>query len=214
MAHPDPPDHDPRTPPEGATSPAADAAQRPRGLELDALGDGEDVAAREREHLRQLPAAFRVIDTVLKTVMAVLLVVLVVAVGVNVFGRFVLNQSLAGSDELARFLFIWVIFLGAALAHLHNEHIAVGILVDRLPGSARRWFVVVQELVILAVVVALLVGATEVMSIDPGTSALLDVPLQLINFSVPFCAGLMGIITLYRLAVALKPSPDSKGQKR
>jgi TRAP-type C4-dicarboxylate transport system permease small subunit len=184
-----------------------DLPQRPAGPELEALQGRADAVEAEREPFRHMPAVFRLIDAVLKTVMAVLLLVLVVAVGANVFGRFVLNQSLAGSDELARFLFIWVIFLGAALAHLHNEHIAVGILTDRLRPSVQRWFVVVQELVILVVVIALLMGAAEVLSIDPGTSALLDVPLVIVNFAVPFAAGLMGMVTLYRLGVALRPSP-------
>jgi TRAP-type C4-dicarboxylate transport system permease small subunit len=210
VSHVDPPDRDNGTPPGRTPGADADFSSRPMGLELDALQPGEDVGEEERAFLRSLPTFFRVIDTVLKTIMAALLLVLVVAVGGNVFGRFVLNNSLAGSDELARFLFIWVIFLGAALAHLHNEHIAVGILVDRFRPSVRRWFVVVQELVILGVVIALLGGAAEVMSIDPGTSALLDVPLVVVNFAVPFAAGLMGIVTLYRLAVALKPSSGRK----
>lgn len=194
----------------GEDGPPEDAPHRPAGLELEALEDVETVAEQEREWHQHLPLFFRVVDTVVKTVMVVLLVVLVVAVGANVFGRFVLNQSLAGSDELARFLFIWVIFLGAALAHLHNEHIAVTVFVERLPRTLQRWAVVLQELIILLVVVALLLSAREVMATSPGSSALLGVPLTLVNFSVPFCAGLMGIITLYRIAVALRPSHTRK----
>lgn len=195
---------------DGEDGPPEDAPHRPAGLELEALEDVETVAEQEREWHQRLPLFFRVVDTVVKTVMVVLLVVLVVAVGANVFGRFVLNQSLAGSDELARFLFIWVIFLGAALAHLHNEHIAVTVFVERLPRALQRWAVVLQELIILLVVVALLLSAREVMATSPGSSALLGVPLTLVNFSVPFCAGLMGIITLYRIAVALRPSHTRK----
>ena len=184
---------------------------RPLGFELEGAGTGDVIAEEERRLHDALPVFFKVIDTVVKTVMVILLVVLVGAVGVNVFGRFVLDQSMPGSDELSRFLFIWVIFLGAALAHLHNEHIAVSLLVERLPHRAQRVMVVVQELVILVVVVALLISATEVMAISPGESPLLKVPLQLINFSVPFCAALMALVTLYRIAVALRPSHREKG---
>lgn len=183
---------------------------RPIGLELDALEDVDAVAAQERGWHEHLPVFFRVVDTVVKTVMVVLLVALLLAVGANVFGRFVLNQSLPSSAELARFLFIWVIFLGAALAHLHNEHIAVTLLTDRLRPSTRRWFVVLQELIILVVVVALLLSALEVMAISPGDSPLLGVPLAVVNFSVPFSAGLMAVITLYRIAKALRPAPDQE----
>lgn len=199
MARTDPPaghDQDPETTDQ----------HRPTGLDLEALEDVELLVEQEREWHEHLPGFFRIIDTVVKNVMVVMLIALLVAVGANVFGRFVLNTSLPASAELARFLFIWVIFLGAALAHLHNEHIAVSLLPDRLPEAARRWVVVVQELLILVVVVALLLSALQVMSISPGTSPLLNVPLALVNFSVPFSAALMGIITLYRIGVALRPA--------
>ena len=203
MAHVEPPARDPH--------PGPDDPHRPMGLELEGLGTAHLVAEEEKRLHRSLPMFFRVIDAVVKTVMVVLLVVLIGAVGVNVFGRFVLDQSMPGSDELSRFLFIWVIFLGAALAHLHNEHIAVSLLVERLPRRAQRVMVVVQELVILAVLVALLISASELMAISPGDSPLLKVPLQLINFSVPLSAALMSLVTVYRIAVALRPSHREKG---
>lgn len=171
----------------------------------------DQIAAEERRRTQALPRFFRILDTGVKTVMVVLLSVLVVAVGANVFGRFVLNQSLAWSDELSRFLFIWVIFLGAALAHLHKEHIAVNVLVERTPRALVRPLVIAQELVVLAVVLALLVSAREVFATQPGTSALLGVPLAWINISVPFCATFMGLVTLHRIAAVVRRQPAERG---
>ncbi|MGB7447952.1 MAG: TRAP transporter small permease [Ornithinimicrobium sp.] len=183
----------------------ADEQDRP-GQDFDpqqAAGEEDD-----NDWYGDLPPFFRVIDTVVKTVMVILLVMLIAAVGTNVFGRFVLNTSMPGSAELSRFLFIWVIFLGAALAHLHNEHIAVTLFVERLSPSLQRWVEVLKELIILVVVAALLISSRQVMSINPGTSPLLGVPLQWVNVAVPISAGLMGVVTFYRIAVALRSSPD------
>lgn len=174
------------------------------GLVPVATDNMAEVRAEERASRARMPGAFRVLDSVIRALLVALLVVLVVTVGANVFSRFVLNSSLPASQELARFLFIWVIFLGAALAHLHNEHIAVSLVVDRLPRAARRWVVALGELVILLICVALLLSAVEVMSISPGTSALLGVPLGLVNFSVPLSAGLMAVVSVYRLVVAVR----------
>ena len=191
--------------------PGPGSVHRPMGLELDGLGTGDEVAREEQERHDHLPRFFRILDSVLKTVMVAMLVVLLVAVGANVFGRFVLNSSLPATDELSRFLFIWVIFLGAALAHLHNEHIAVTLFVERMPRALQRWVVVLQEVIILVVIVALLVGAQQVLVLSPGSSPLLNVPLRLISFSVPFSAAVMGLITVYRIAVALRPSTRREG---
>lgn len=170
----------------------------------------EEQERAEHEWHEHLPLAFRVIDSVVKTVMVALLVALIVAVGANVFGRYVLNDSIAGSDEMARYLFIWVIFLGAALAHLHREHIAVQLVTDRLPASWQRPVTVVQELIVLGVVLALLYSSTSVLAISAGSSALLGVPLWLVSVSVPVCAGLMALITLYRIVVALRPTAHAQ----
>lgn len=177
-------------------------------LELSALDHHqlEEQEKAEHEWHEHLPLAFRIIDTIVKTVMVVLLVALILAVGANVFGRYVLGDSIAGSDEMARYLFIWVIFLGAALAHLHREHIAVELVVDRLPARWQRVVTIVQEVIVLVVVAALLYSATSVLAISAGSSALLNVPLWLVNVSVPICAGLMALITLYRIVVALRPA--------
>lgn len=173
------------------------------------IGSTEEFVQHDREVLRALPVFFRVLDTTLKSVMVAMLVVLIVSVGANVFGRFVLNQSLAASDELARFLFIWVIFLGAALAHLHREHIAVDLLVQRLPPSMHRGATVLQEVLILVLMVALLVSAREVMATAPGASPLLGVPYNWINVAVPVAAVVMVLITVHRIAAAVRPERTS-----
>ncbi len=47
-----------------------------------------------------------------KATLTVMTVALFIIVGVSVFTRYFLNSSLGWSDELSRFLFIWVTFLG------------------------------------------------------------------------------------------------------
>ena len=184
--------------------PYEDSQGRPMGVIPDAGETMDQAREEERQSRARMPAALRMVDSVVRVVMVVMIVVLVVAVGANVFGRFVLGNSLPASQELARFLFIWVIFLGAALAHLHNEHIAVSMFVDRLPRAVRRWAVVVSELIILLICVALLLSAVRVMSISPGTSALLNIPLTWVNFSVPLAAAMMAAVTSYRIVVAVR----------
>lgn len=65
-----------------------------------------------------------------------LLSVIFLAATAQVFMRYVLNEPLATSDEIARFTLIWATFLAAALTQNRDEHIAV--LIFRARGSARR----------------------------------------------------------------------------
>src|SRR4051794_4082834 len=54
----------------------------------------------------------------------------------NVFTRYVLGYSLFGAEELARFAFIWTIWMGVALAVRSGAAMAITILVDHGPA---RW---------------------------------------------------------------------------
>ena len=59
------------------------------------------------------------------------------------FTRYILNDSLAWTEEIARYALIWITFIGAAVVVRKNSHIAVEVLLHFLPaGSARvasRW---------------------------------------------------------------------------
>lgn len=149
---------------------------------------------------RDLPLPFRVGDQVFNAVLVVLVVLLLATVGYNVFGRYVLSSSLAWADEGARYLFIWVIFIGAALAHWRDEHIAVEFFTVKLPLAARLGVNLLKELIILFVLGVMLWGSVRVLRTTIGASPLLGVPYNVINASVPAAAVLMVPMSLYRIA--------------
>ena len=64
----------------------------------------------------------------------VLLAAIVATVSISVFTRFVVFYPLNFADALAKYLLMWVVFLGVGLALREGEHIAVDILVSRLRG--------------------------------------------------------------------------------
>lgn len=90
------------------------------------------------------------LDWILDRVTLFLLTVLLLVVGAQIFARYVLNHSLFWSEELARYLFIYLIFLGAAIVLRRGGHIQVSFFVERLPRPLRRGVAVVVDLLILA----------------------------------------------------------------
>ena len=64
---------------------------------------------------RQGPALFRWLTLGMEYLIGAILVALIVAVSSNVVGRSLFNHSLPWVDELARMLFIWLVFIGAAM---------------------------------------------------------------------------------------------------
>ena len=59
-------------------------------------------------------------------------------VAMQVFFRYVLNQSLFWSEELARFLLVWLTFLGATVAYRRRAHPGVDMIYAKMPQPARK----------------------------------------------------------------------------
>jgi TRAP-type transport system small permease protein len=158
----------------------------------DVRGAGRPVTAGE------LPLVFRVLDHLISALLVVGFVVLLGVIGVNVFGRMV-GRGIPWADEASRFLFIWVAFLGAAVAYFRREHISVSFLIDKLPRWPRLIAMILQELLVLAVLGFLMVGAFALIDATFRRSALLGVPLSYIFASVPVAAFLMAMMAIYRV---------------
>jgi TRAP-type C4-dicarboxylate transport system permease small subunit len=67
-----------------------------------------------------------------------LMVVLVGDVFLGVFSRYIMQATFRWYDEVARLCFVWIIFLGAAVAVRRRLHFRMHLLVDRLGPAARR----------------------------------------------------------------------------
>lgn len=93
------------------------------------------------------------------------LVVLVVVASLQVFTRYVLNAPLSWTEEAARMLFTWIVFIGAALIVKRSSHISIDILVKVLPPAPRRWLCVVSQLITLTVVTILAIKGFRLLQI-------------------------------------------------
>lgn len=77
----------------------------------------------------------------------------------QVIGRYFLSASTSFTDELSRFLFIWVSLLGAAYVLGKRGHIAITGLIDMAPRSVRRGIdIFIAGLVIVFAIVILGIG--------------------------------------------------------
>lgn len=103
-----------------------------------------------------LAKAFNLLDLAVEWITIVLTGVLVVIVSSNVFARYVLNTGILWAEELSRLIFVWVVFLGAHVAHTRGAHVSMTFITDRLPEKALN---VVRVIGTLAVIVFLAVVA-------------------------------------------------------
>ncbi len=101
------------------------------------------------------------LDWILDKVTLTLLILLNLVVGLQVFSRYVLNHSLFWSEEMVRYMFIWLVFLSAAMVLRLDRHIHVTAFVDILPARLRRAIILLGELLMLGFVGAVFVESVR-----------------------------------------------------
>lgn len=89
------------------------------------------------------------LENAVEGVLLVLMAVLCVDVFLGVFSRYVLVRTFTWYDEIARLMFVWIVFLGAAVAVKRGAHFRLHLLVDRFPRRLRRAAEVLTILVVI-----------------------------------------------------------------
>jgi TRAP-type C4-dicarboxylate transport system permease small subunit len=136
-----------------------------------------------------------VVDRALSWVLVVLMSVAVANVLWQVFTRFVLGDPSSFTDELARYLLIWIGLLGASYAAGKQMHLAIDLLPANLTGRPRFYVgVLIEACMFLFALSVLVIGGTRlvVLTLTLGqTSAALHVPLGYIYLALPLSGLLM-----------------------
>lgn len=110
----------------------------------------------------------------------------------QVFCRYLLNSSLFWSEELARYLLVWLSFLGATVAYYHQLHPGVDVLTRRLPQSGRRGARFMVHLVTLGVaLVMILAGSRFAWFVRLQISPALGLPKWIVLAVIPLCGLLL-----------------------
>jgi TRAP-type C4-dicarboxylate transport system permease small subunit len=92
-------------------------------------------------------------------VIALMLAVMVVLVFGNVVLRYGFNSGITVSEEVSRWLFIWMTFLGAVVALREHGHLGVDMVVQRLPPAGKKACLAIGHLVMLYIVWLLFQGS-------------------------------------------------------
>ena len=135
--------------------------------------------------------------------MALFLALMVVMVFGNVVLRYGFNSGITISEELSRWLFVWMTFMGAVVALRERGHLGTDSLTSRLGIRGKKICLALTYVLILAMCAVLFKGAWEQTKINwSSTSAAMEVSMGIffmvgLMFSV--LGGLIVVVDLYRL---------------
>jgi len=136
----------------------------------------------------------------LVAVCVILMVVMTAVMTLLVVTRNFFDFSFPWSEEITRFMMIWLVFLGAAVLVNRDDHIALDALPKILSGWRRfALMVFIRSVTIVALVLlfsqAILITGTRALTLSPA----LGLSLAWIYVAIPISAALMVVFQTYRI---------------
>nr|WP_251048374.1 TRAP transporter small permease [Halomonas sp. ISL-56] len=138
----------------------------------------------------------RGLDAIIQPVVFAGMAALIGVITLQIVSR-VFFSAVGWTEEVARFLLVWITFLAGTLAFQRGRHIAVTFVVDALPGRLRQIAKLAALLIVLAFMIALIVIGYRYMQVQSfQKSASLRLSMTYVYAVMPICAAIMAWYSL------------------
>jgi len=138
-----------------------------------------------------------------EALLAALLLGMVVMVFGNVVLRYVFNSGLLVSEELSRFFFTWLVFVGGIVAMQDGTHLGIDSVVGRLSRRGKQVCAAVCQVLILLCCIILFYGTWQQHEVNATTAApvtgLSMIWIHGLGYLVSVCVGTMAVWRVARI---------------
>ena len=133
------------------------------------------------------------IDKFIEWLSVILMSFMLLLTSANVVGRYVFSKSIFFSEEMARFLFVWVVFLGAAIIIKDKGHVAINFFAERLKGkkSGRLLEIFIGICGFIFITIVFFGGVTLSKTMNIYKSPAMQIPMGYVYYVIPIGAGIM-----------------------
>lgn len=139
----------------------------------------------------------RFLNGLLTIIISIFLLSMVALVFLNVVLRYGFDSGITWSEEMARYLFVWIVFLGAIVAYKEKAHLGVDLLIGSLPPLGQKILYILVNLIVIGVLIIVIDGGLKMIEINKVSYG----PATGIPLSVLFFAGTLAALVMILLSV-------------
>jgi TRAP-type C4-dicarboxylate transport system permease small subunit len=157
----------------------------------------------------------KIIDLFFRMLELLVVVAMVAMVGMvfgNVVLRYGFNSGIDISEEMSRYCFIWLTYIGAMVAMRDKAHVRVDIVIKALPRAGRRLCLILSEGIMLGINVLFFIGTFQMHELQvTNISVVVGLPMIWIygiGYVVSVVMALMNVHALGRLLSGTWPDED------
>lgn len=147
---------------------------------------------------------------ILDIFVALALYLMVTLVFINVILRYFLNSGWPVSEELSRWLFVWVSVFGSIVAFKENKHVGVNLLIDYVSPFVRKKLIILGDIVVLIVLLILTWGSFLYLKNNyfvPASAS--HLPTGILSSSLVVCSLSMFVINTINLIKHIKTQDNN-----
>lgn len=127
------------------------------------------------------------------------MVAMLVIIFSQVVARYVFQFSLTWSEELGRYIFVWMTFLGMTVAYRAGAHVALDIICAMLKNCARKTLETINDILVIILASAIVISGYNLFLLGMRQkSPALKLPMQWVYIIVPI-SGLLLLFFALRI---------------
>ena len=154
----------------------------------------------------------KVLDTVMRFLMALAMLTLLVFGTWQIFTRWVLGNPSTFTDELLRYVLIIAGFIGSAYCFYRDEHLALTLITDKAKGPFKLCLDIFIEICILFFVIYVFIfGGLKLANTATNVSSVMHIPMKTLFMIEPICGIL---IVLARVLKYVNLYTEKKGENK
>lgn len=157
-------------------------------------------------------AFFRGLEWILKALVIIGNGIMLLLVFGQVITRYVFNYTPSFGEELARYLFVWVVFLSLPLVAKYGGHMAIETVTSRVHGATLKFLNIMADLFTIAFLLIMVwCGVEMVIRTSYQTSPAMMIPMSWVYSVIPFgCAVMLLYVLLNLFNVLRTPASEMK----
>ena len=154
----------------------------------------------------------KVLDTVMRFLMALAMLTLLAFGTWQIFTRWVLGNPSTFTDELLRYVLIIAGFIGSAYCFYRDEHLALTLITDKAKGPFKLCLDIFIEICILFFVIYVFIfGGFKLANTATNVSSVMHIPMKSLYMVEPICGIL---IVLARILKYVNMYTEKKGENK
>lgn len=143
---------------------------------------------------------FEAVAALLRWSLVIAMLVMLSAISVQVIGRYVFMRAPSWSEELAVLAFSWATMGGLALGVREGFHVALTLILERLPERGRRVWTQMISVATMVLGLYLVWSGLRFLDVTFGSvSAAIEYPIEILNAMAPIAGGLIALFAVERV---------------